>query len=143
VNDETAERRVPRHVPDYRPYDLLPGVELEMGGKTWIVPPLTLGQLRRLGAKVEVMSADKSMLDPEVVDAVVAVVTAALKRNYPAIDEDQVADMLDMGNAPSVFVAVLTGSGLKRGSGDSGPFGGAGATSTVSSPQPSDTGPAT
>jgi hypothetical protein len=118
--------------------DLLPGVEIEMVGKTWVVPPLTLGQLRRLGSKVEVMSADKSMMDPEVVDAVVAVVTAALRRNYPDLDEDQVADMLDMGNAPQVFVAVLTGSGLKRGGGEAGgPFGAAGPTSTASLPAPS------
>jgi hypothetical protein len=112
------------------------GIEIEMGGRTWVVPPLTLGQLRRLGSKVEVMSGDKSMLDPEVVDSVVAVVTAALQRNYPDLDEGQVADMLDMGNAPQVFVAVLTGSGLRRGGGD-GPFGVAGPTSTASSPAPS------
>jgi hypothetical protein len=123
---------------------LLPGVEIEMGGRTWTVPPLTLGQLRRLGARVEVMSADKSMLDPEVIDAVIAVVTDAMQRNYPDLDEAAVAEMLDMSNAPAVFVAVLTGSGLKRGNGAAaGPFVGDGATSMASSPQPSDTAPAT
>jgi hypothetical protein len=107
------------------------------------VPPLTLGQLRRLGPAIEVMSADKSMLDREVVDAVIAVVTAALRRNYPDVDEDMVAEMLDMGNAPQVFLAVLTGSGLKRGAGAPGPFGGDGTSSMASSPAPSATAPAT
>lgn len=123
--------------------DLLPGVEIEMAGRTWTVPPLTLGQLRRLGSAVEIMRADREMLDPEVIDAVVTVVTAALRRNYPDLDEEEVAEMLDIAAAPAVFVAVLTGSGLKRGAAGDGPFGSAGPTSTASSPPASATGPAT
>jgi hypothetical protein len=36
---------------------MIPGVVIEMGGRDWIVPPLTLGQLRRLMPKVRQLSA--------------------------------------------------------------------------------------
>ena len=32
---------------------MIPGVMVEMGGQQWTVPPLTLGQLRRLMPKVQ------------------------------------------------------------------------------------------
>ena len=119
--------------------ELLPGAEIQMGGKGWIVPPLTLGQLRRLAPQIGALSAgDRLLLDPATLDAVVTVVTAALRRNYPDLDEAAVAEMLDMGNAAEVFVAVLTGSGLKRaGPGEASAAAGDGTNSTASSPPPS------
>jgi hypothetical protein len=125
---------------------MLPGVTIEIGGREWTVPPLTLGQIRRLGAAIATLGTDRPLLDGETVGAIVTVVTAAMQRNYPDLTEDAVAELLDMATAPAVFLAVLTGSGFKRGAPgeDLAPAqAGAGTSSTASSPPPSATAPAT
>lgn len=94
---------------------MLPGVTLSMGGRDWVVPPLTIGQLRRLGPQLAAIThGDGDLFNLDTVDALVAIVTAAMQRNYPDLDTDAVADLLDMGNAGSALSAVLTGSGLQR-----------------------------
>jgi hypothetical protein len=92
---------------------MVPGVTVAMGGQDWIVPPLTLGQLRRLMPKVrQLTEIGASMGEPQI-SVLVDIVTAALKRNYPEMTTDQVENFLDLGNASAVLNAVLTGSGLK------------------------------
>ena len=121
---------------------LFPGVEIEIAGRKWVVPPLTLGQIRRLAPTLAIFNArDEPGLDADMIfGAIVKIVTAALRRNYPDLTEDLVEEMLDMGNAPQVFLAVLTGSGLRRsGAGEAAApsAGGDGAISTVFSRLPS------
>jgi hypothetical protein len=125
---------------------LLPGTEIEMGGRNWVVPPLTLGQLRRLAGDIGRIGERSGVLDGEAVGAVVRIVTAALQRNYPDLGEQAVEEMLDLGNTGQVLSAVLTGSGLRRGAGSgevSAPasagasLSGDGTNSTASSPPPS------
>jgi hypothetical protein len=128
---------------------VIPGVEVAMGGETWLIPPLTLGQLRRLMPKVrQLTDVDASMGEPQIA-VLVEIVATALQRNYPNVTFEQVENLLDLGNAGAVLNAVLTGSGLKtRGS----PLGEtvavampvaapetAGNTSTASSPPPAAT----
>jgi hypothetical protein len=120
-----------------------------MGGETWLIPPLTLGQLRRLMPKVrQLTDVDASMGEPQIA-VLVEIVATALQRNYPDVTFEQVENLLDLGNAGAVLNAVLTGSGLKtRGN----PLGEAvavampvaaqetgGNTSTASSPPPAAT----
>jgi hypothetical protein len=140
--------------------EIMPGVQIAIGDRKYIVPPLTLGQIRRLAPELNRIGDRVSMLDGEVIGAIVKVVTAALQRNYPDLTEEAVEEMLDMANAPAVFLAVLTGSGLKRsiGPGEArlgearlGEEGAAapitqmadGTSSTASSPPPSAIAPAT
>jgi hypothetical protein len=128
---------------------VIPGVEVAMGGETWLIPPLTLGQLRRLMPKVrQLTDVDASMGEPQIA-VLVEIVATALQRNYPNVTFEQVENLLDLANAGAVLNAVLTGSGLKtRGS----PLGEtvavampaaapetAGNTSTASSPPPAAT----
>src|SRR5271156_3917475 len=94
---------------------MLPGIKIEIGAREWTVPPLTLGQLRRLAPELGKITAHASMLDAEVIAAVIRVVAAALLRNYPDLAEETVEEMLDLGNAGEVLNAVLAGSGLRRG----------------------------
>jgi hypothetical protein len=125
---------------------LLPGVTIAMGGRDWLVPPLTLGQLRRLAPDLgRITAGGLTMLDPEAVGAVVKVVTAALSRNYPDMTEQRVAEeLLDLGNANEVLAAVLASSGLRRAApGEGQAARGNGASFTASSPPPSATDPAT
>jgi hypothetical protein len=123
---------------------MLPGVVVDMGGREWIIPPLTLGQLRRLTPELGKITSHASMLDAEVIAAMVKVVTAALRRNYPDLAEESVEEVLDLGNAGEVLNAVLVGSGLRRGATPGEhraaalitPMDG-GTSSTASSPPPS------
>lgn len=119
---------------------LIPGIEIEICGRTWTVPPLTLGQIRRMWPELSTLKTDRLMADPGVITSVVKFVTAALQRNYPDLTEEQVEEMLDIANAPAVFMAVMTGSGLKRsvGLGEAMAAMGNGIGSMGSSPPPSD-----
>jgi hypothetical protein len=124
---------------------MIPGVEIEMVGRTWIVPPLTIGQIRRLSAEFALMRNDHiDLLDPQSIVAAVKVVTAAMQRNYPELTEGQVEEALDLRNAPVVMQAILGASGLQRGTrpGEAPAAPGDGTNSTASSPPPSDIAPA-
>jgi hypothetical protein len=128
------------------PISSLPGTKIEISGQKWTVPPLTLGQLRRLAPELGKITARANMLDAEVIAAVIKVVTTALLRNYPDLAEETVEEMLDLGNAGEVLNAVLAGSGLRRGAGSGEdraatskptPAEAGGTNSTASSPPPS------
>jgi hypothetical protein len=121
---------------------MIPGILISMGGKDWTVPPLTLGQLRRLGPKIrEMTTIDARGLKDEQIDAMSEIVATALARNYPKLTAEAVLDLLDMGNARPVLDAVLAGSGLRRSTpGEARAVGnGVGVTSMDSSPPPADT----
>ncbi len=94
---------------------MIPGVAVAMGGQDWVVPPLTLGQLRRLMPKVRQLTEIGASMGETQIAVLVDIVTAALQRNYPEMTTDQVENFLDLGNASVVLNAVLTGSGLKPG----------------------------
>jgi hypothetical protein len=92
---------------------MIPGVIVAMGGRDWTVPPLTLGQLRRLMPKVRQLTDIGAQMDETQIGVLVEIVTAALERNYPDMTADTVEHLLDLGNAGAVLHAVLTGSGLR------------------------------
>jgi hypothetical protein len=94
---------------------MIPGVAIAMGGQDWIVPPLTLGQLRRLMPKVRQLTDIGASMGEAQINVLIDIVTAALQRNYPETTPDKVENLLDLGNASAVLNAVLTGSGLKPG----------------------------
>ena len=92
---------------------MIPGAVVTMGGQDWIVPPLTLGQLRRLMPKVRQLTEIGASMGEAQINVLIDIVTAALQRNYPETTPDKVENLLDLGNASAVLNAVLTGSGLK------------------------------
>ncbi len=126
---------------------MIPGVAVTMGDREWTVPPLTLGQLRRLMPKVRQLSDIGAQMGEPQIEVLVEIVAVALQRNYPDLTAETVENLLDLGNAGAVLSAVLTGSGLKprtRSPGEAeapGPSSGAtaGNTYTASSPPPADT----
>ena len=91
---------------------VIPGVAISIGGREWTIPPLTLGQLRRLMPKVRELSNLNTQLGETQIGVLVEIVFAALQRNYPNITIETVEDLLDLGNAAPILHAVLTGSGL-------------------------------
>jgi hypothetical protein len=117
---------------------MIPGIAISMSGEDFVVPPLNLGQLRRLMPKIRQLTEIGSSMDEAQIDALIEIVTAALQRNYPETTEDHVENVLDLGNAREVLTAILTGSGL-RPQGEAVARNSDGATSTGSSQQPADT----
>ena len=115
---------------------MIPGVSVAMGGEDWVVPPLTLGQLRRLMPQVRQLTEIGSSMGEQQIAVLVDIVTAALQRNYPEMTPGKVENLLDLGNASAVLNAVLTGSGLKPGGAPAGeppaPGIGSGANSAAS-----------
>jgi hypothetical protein len=92
---------------------MIDGVALRMGGREWIVPPLTLGQMRRLLPRIAQLKDFGAEMGEVEIDVIVDLVAAALSRNYPGVTPQQVAELVDLGNAREVVQAILTGSGLK------------------------------
>ena len=92
---------------------MIPGVTIAMGGRDWLIPPLTLGQLRRLMPKVRQLTEVGICMGEAEIGVLVEIVATALQRNYPDATADTVENLLDLGNASAVLNAVLTGSGLK------------------------------
>ena len=84
-----------------------------MGGENWLIPPLTLGQLRRLMPKVRQLTEIDASMGELQIGVLVEIVAAAIQRNYPEMTQETVENLLDLGNAGTVLNAVLTGSGLK------------------------------
>ena len=116
---------------------MIPGVVISMGGIEWTVPPLTLGQLRRLLPKVRELTTIGVTMGEDQIAILAELVAEALGRNYKEITPEKVEELLDLGNAAEVLNAVLTGSGMK-------PAGEAmavssGALSTAFSPPPAAT----
>jgi hypothetical protein len=90
--------------------DLIAGAKVILGGKEWIVPPLTIAQVQERWADIEKISGANDVLwkfTPEKVTAFLDVVLAAMSRNYPDLTRDNLAEMLDLGNALIVLRAVL------------------------------------
>ena len=92
---------------------MIPGVTIAMGGQEWLVPPLTLGQLRRLMPKVRQLTEIGASMGEAQIAVLVEIVATALQRNYPDATAEMVENLVDLGNASAVLNAVLTGSGLK------------------------------
>jgi len=90
----------------------IPGVTVSMAGADWIVPPLTLGQMRRLETKIETVRALETS-ETDRTSAIAEVVAAALSRNYDDMTPEKlIDDMLDLGNFVAVFNAAMAISGL-------------------------------
>ncbi|MGH7116307.1 MAG: hypothetical protein ACREE9_17660 [Stellaceae bacterium] len=92
---------------------MIPGVMVAMGGQEWTVPPLTLGQLRRLMPKVRQLTEIGAQMGETQIGVLIEIVAAALQRNYPDMTPETVETLLDLGNAGTVLNVVLTGSGLR------------------------------
>jgi len=92
----------------------LSGVELTLGdGNQYIVPPLTLGMCQRFA---EVISGHTSadVKGFESITKLLPVLYAAFQRNYPAVTQEQFADLVDLSNYLDVFRAVMKVSGMER-----------------------------
>lgn len=92
------------------------GAWVRMGDREWKVAPLNFKALRELSADVQRLASMErgKMPGAEEIAVLARVAHAALKRNYPDVTEDQVAEDLDFGNFGNVLGAVLGASSLTK-----------------------------
>lgn len=88
------------------------GIPVEMGGTTFIVPPLSLGALDQLQDRLEKFTGD--IRDGSQMATMLDAAHASLKRNYPDITREEVGEMVDLENMARVMEAIMDVSGLKR-----------------------------
>lgn len=98
------------------------GIPVEFAdGSTLIVPPLSLGALEQLHDRMVAFNGDVS--DKGQIATVIDAALAALRRNYPELTRDQVAELIDLGNFIRVFDAVMDIAGAKRQAAEAPPSG--------------------
>lgn len=121
----------------------IPGVEVDLGGTVYIVPPLSLGSIEFLQKRIAAY-IDNGVMHPDSVGTVLEAARQALRRNYPdlgrawveqarrdALEQGQdpaelerefsgppdrafLAASIDIGNMQAVFEAVMDVGGMKR-----------------------------
>lgn len=90
------------------------GVPFKIGEREYIVPALSLGLLRN-GLLAKIKEHDDLVAEGKLFDTLALrgdIIIAALRRNYPDIDENEVFDYLDMTNTTQIWLAVLGASGF-------------------------------
>jgi hypothetical protein len=90
---------------------MIPGIEVDLGGTVYVVPPLSLASLESLQSR---LANYKGGIEPEQIATVLDAAYLAIKRNYPAITREALADVIDVGNMMEVMQAVADAGGLKR-----------------------------
>ena len=94
-----------------------PGLTIKIGDEEFIIPPLSLGQLRN-GALSKMKEHDELITQGRAYDSMVLrgeIILAALRRNYPDFPEDKLMGYLDVGNIYALWMNVLGASGLTPG----------------------------
>ena len=92
------------------------GTEVTLGGKTYVVPRLTLGSLRKLSSKIAALDVGTAAEDASTskwekvtarVDNILPIVFAALSRNYPELKEEEWTESLDVSDLSALTSAYL------------------------------------
>lgn len=115
-----------------------PGRELNLGGRVFVMPALSLGAIEELEESFTTFQR-KPIRDQ--MKFIVDVALRALRRNYPDLERAELAELIDTRNAFDVFGAVMGVSGLVPVEGEANPLQtaspGTGSPSTPISPLPS------
>lgn len=97
---------------------MIPGKKIILAGKEYVLPPLTLGQLRN-GALELIKEHDKIVTEGNSFDSFEIrgkIVVMALQRNYPDLTEEKAFnELLDMKNVNDHWLTCLGSSGLTPG----------------------------
>lgn len=90
---------------------MLPGIDIEMGGITYVVPPLALGDMEVYQKKIAGVIGG---IDANSVAVVLDVSIAALRRNYPDMTREDLGRIVDVSNFMDLFNSVMDIAGLRR-----------------------------
>ena len=92
---------------------LIDGQTVTLRGQDFVIPPMTFGQLRRLGPQFAVLQSGADF-NTESMDAILDVIHAAMLPNYPETTKAVVEDLLDPTNIGAAIGAVMGASGLTK-----------------------------
>ena len=87
------------------------GIPVVLAGKNYVMPPLSLAFMEEREKDLSQFSGGTDLAS---VKLIVDAVFSALKRNYPSIERQEVAEGLDLGNMQEMMEIVMDVSGLKR-----------------------------
>lgn len=89
------------------------GTTVMIDAQAYVFAPLSLGAIEKLLPALQAFN-------PNDVSLVIDVAHKSLKRNYPEISRDDVADLIYMDQLGEIMEAVMSVSGLKSKDGDNG-----------------------
>jgi hypothetical protein len=88
------------------------GIPMSLAGEAYVVPPLSLGALEQLQDRLAKFTGDVGGAGQ--VSTAIDALHAALRRNYPDVTREAVADLVGLENMADVMEAVMDVSGLRR-----------------------------
>jgi len=88
------------------------GINLKLGNKDYVIPPLNLKAVRKFQNEIMTMTSIKGAITDEQMNSVVKVIHAAISRNYPDITTDELEEIIDLKNMQEVIPAILAASGF-------------------------------
>lgn len=91
------------------------GYEVELGGQKYVFPALSLGSVEVLQDKITAVTSGGDMMKQ--IGNIIDIAHASLKRNYPEIKREEVAELIDISNLESIFINIMSTSGMIASSG--------------------------
>lgn len=91
---------------------MIAGVQMDMGGTQYTVPPLNLRIFFAHESDIDVLTHPGQNGTVAYTKAAVAVLHECLKRNYPDIGIDVLMDAVDYPQLPSLIAAIFGQSGF-------------------------------
>jgi hypothetical protein len=89
------------------------GQEQDLGGITYVVPPLALGAVKELLPRIQKVVTMGGIPSAEDIDTMIDVIGAAIRRNYPDVTSAELLELVDIGNVQPLFRMIMGLSGLK------------------------------
>ena len=98
---------------------MIPGTTVNLGGTDYLLPPLSLGQLRNgvlalMKRHDELIASEDGSERWEACCIRGEIVGHALKRNYPDLTDEQVMELLDTKTTNDAWLIVLGASGFPQ-----------------------------
>lgn len=100
---------------------IYPGVSIQVGERTLVVPRLSLRQMQVLREQILRIETKGASGIAQQVDDVLDVSFAAVGRNHPDITRDELGDLLDLGNVAQILRAAIAGKLGEATKGEAGP----------------------
>lgn len=89
---------------------MIPGKEIKIGDKVYVMPALTLGMLELYQDRIDAFQNGE--VSSKSWTTVIDVVHSALKRNYPEMDRSVVTENLELRDIGSLFEKLMDVSGV-------------------------------
>lgn len=83
------------------------GTPIVLGDTTYIVPPLSIGQVRRLAPELDrLANLGDGLVSADDLHAVLTVIRAGVSRNYPNVTVEQLEELVDIHSVVKLVAAV-------------------------------------